>query len=102
MLEEVTRSLGQSGWATLRRVTLPLVSPGLGAAVALCFLAASTELTATLILAPTGTRTLATEFWSHSSAVQYGAAAPYAILLILVSLPATVLLARQVRPRSSS
>ncbi len=102
VLEEVSRSLGQSGFATLRRVTLPLVSPGLGAAIALCFLAASTELTATLILAPTGTRTLATEFWSHSSAVQYGAAAPYAILLILVSVPATVLLARQVRPRSSS
>ena len=55
-----------------------------------------------MILAPTGTRTLATEFWSHSSAVQYGAAAPYAILLILISLPATVLLARQVRPRSSA
>jgi iron(III) transport system permease protein len=102
VLEEVSRSLGQSGWATLRRVTLPLVSPGLGAAIALCFLAVSTELTATLILAPTGTRTLATEFWSHSSAVQYGAAAPYAILLILVSVPATVLLARQVRPRSSA
>jgi len=102
VLEEVSRSLGQSGWATLRRVTLPLVSPGLGAAVALVFLAVSTELTATLILAPTGTRTLATEFWSHSSAVQYGAAAPYAILLILISVPATVLLARQVRPRSST
>ncbi len=101
VFDEVSRSLGQSGWATLRRVTLPLISPGLGAAIALCFLAASTELTATLILAPTGTRTLATEFWSHSSALQYGAAAPYAVLLILISLPATVLLARQVRPRSS-
>ena len=102
VFDDVSRSLGQSGWATLRRVTLPLISPGLAAAIALCFLAASTELTATLILAPTGTRTLATEFWSHSSAVQYGAAAPYAILLILISLPATVLLARQVRPRSST
>ena len=100
-LDEVAHSLGQSGPATLRRVTLPLVAPGLGAAIALVFLAVSTELTATLVLSPTGTRTLATEFWSHSSAVEYGAAAPYAVLLVLVSVPATVLLAMQVRPRTS-
>jgi iron(III) transport system permease protein len=100
-LEQVSRSLGQSAWATLRRVTVPLVAPGLGAGAALTFLAVSTELTATLILAPTGTSTLATEFWSNSSAVRYGAAAPYALLLILVSLPATYVLGRQMRPRRS-
>ena len=32
----------------------------------------------TLLLAPIGTRTLATQFWSESSAMAYGAAAPYA------------------------
>ena len=101
LLEQVSRSLGQSAWATFRRVTVPLVAPGLGAGAALTFLAVSTELTATLILAPTGTSTLATEFWSNSSSVQYGAAAPYALLLILVSLPATYVLGRQVRPRRS-
>lgn len=99
VLEEVARSLGQSGWGAFRRVTLPLVAPGVGAGAALVFLAVSTELTATLLLAPTGTTTLATEFWSASSAVRYGAAAPYALLLVLASLPATVLLARQTRPR---
>ncbi len=102
VLDEVSYSLGQSDLATMRRVIVPLVAPGLGAALALTFLAISTELTATLILAPTGTRTLATEFWSHSAAVEYGAAAPYALLLILISVPATVLLALQVRPRRST
>ncbi|WP_372727880.1 ABC transporter permease [Nocardioides sp.] len=102
VLEEISHSLGQSSWNTFRRVTVPLVAPGLGAGAALTFLAISTELTATLILAPTGTSTLATEFWSDSSAVRYGAAAPYALLLILVSLPATWLLARQAQPRESS
>ena len=64
--------------AAARRVTLPLVLPGLGASLALVSLAVSTELTATLLLSPIGTSTLATEFWSRASAVAYGAAAPYA------------------------
>lgn len=99
VLDEVSRSLGQSAWSTFRRVTLPLVGPGVGAGAALVFLAISTELTATLLLSPLGTETLATKFWSNSSAVRYGAAAPYALLLILAALPATILLSRQARPR---
>jgi iron(III) transport system permease protein len=95
VLDEVSRSLGDGPWATAWRVTLPLLRPGLGAGAALVFLAVSTELTATLLLSPLGTNTLATEFWSHASAVQYGAAAPYAVLLVLVSMPATFLLSRQ-------
>ncbi|RNL64318.1 iron ABC transporter permease [Nocardioides marmoriginsengisoli] len=102
LLDEVSRSLGQSTWATFRRVTLPLVSPGVGAGAALVFLAISTELTATLLLSPIGTDTLATKFWSASSSVQYGAAAPYAVLLILAALPATVMLSRQARPQEVS
>lgn len=98
VLDEVSRSLGQSGAATFRRVTLPLVAPGVGSGAALVFLAISTELTATLMLAPTGTETLATQFWSASSEARYGAAAPYALLLVLASLPATVLLSRQAAP----
>ncbi len=96
VLEDVSASLGLSRPATLWRVTLPMIRSGLGAGAALVFLAVSTELTATLLLSPIGTTTLATEFWSKSSSVQYGAAAPYALLLILVSVPATWMLSRQV------
>lgn len=98
VLDEVSRSLGDSAWRTFRRVTLPLVSPGIGTGAALVFLAISTELTATLLLSPIGTDTLATKFWSYSSSVKYGAAAPYALLLILAALPVTVMLSRQARP----
>lgn len=101
VLDQVSRSLGQSSWQTFRRVTLPLVAPGVGAGAALVFLAIGTELTATLLLSPIGTSTLATEFWAASASVRYGAAAPYALLLVLASLPATVLLSRQSRPRRS-
>ena len=94
VLEEVSGALGQGSWATFQRVTMPLVAPGIGAGAALVFIAIATELTATLLLAPIGTRTLATQFWSESSSLSYGAAAPYALLLVLLSIPATFLLGR--------
>jgi iron(III) transport system permease protein len=95
VLEDVARSLGLGPVRTFLRVTLPLVRSGVGAGAALVFLAVSTELTATLLLAPIGTVTLATEFWTNASSVQYGAAAPFGVLLVVLSLPATVLLGRE-------
>jgi iron(III) transport system permease protein len=97
VLDDVAHSLGLGPVRTLRRVTLPLLAPSMGAGAALVFLAVATELTATLMLSPIGTHTLATEFWSASSDLRYGAAAPYAILLVLISVPATLLLMRQER-----
>jgi iron(III) transport system permease protein len=94
VLDDVSHSLGVGPIATARRVTVPLIAPGIGAGAALVFLAVSTELTATLMLAPIDTATLATRFWSESSSVAYGAAAPYAILMVLISVPAAVLLGR--------
>jgi iron(III) transport system permease protein len=56
------------------------------------FLTAVTELTATLLLAPIGVQTLATQFWAYQSAVAYGAAAPYALFIVaLAVVPAAVL-----------
>ena len=97
VFDDVARSLGASPFSTFRRVTLPLIAPGIGAGAALVFLAVVNELTATLLLAPIGTQTLATQFWSNSSSVAYGAAAPYAVVMILISCPATFLLTRSVR-----
>jgi iron(III) transport system permease protein len=92
VLDDVAHALGCGPLETLRRVTLPLIAPGLGAGAALVFLAVVTELTATLLLAPIGTRTLATQFWSNTSSVAYGAAAPYAALMVILSAPVTLLL----------
>ena len=94
VFDDVARALGCGPLETLRRVTLPLVAPGLGAGSALVFLAVVTELTATLLLAPIGTRTLATQFWSNSASIAYGAAAPYAALMVILSAPVTLLLTR--------
>jgi iron(III) transport system permease protein len=94
-LEHAARSLGCRPFAVLRRVTLPLIAPGLGAAATLVFLSTVTELTATLLLAPIGTQTLATEVWSNTRNLAYGAAAPYAALMVAVSAVPTYLLTRR-------
>ena len=95
-LEEASRSLGLSPIRSFLRVTLRLIAPAAGAGAALVFVAVATELTATLLLAPTGTRTLAMRFWSLSSELDYAAAAPYALVLVALSIPVTVALFREV------
>ena len=95
-LSEAARSLGQGGVATFGRVVLPLVGPSALAGFVLVFLATTTELTATLLLAPTGTQTLATAFWAASDELDYAASAPYAALMILLSAPLALLLRRQI------
>ncbi|HEY5195268.1 MAG TPA: iron ABC transporter permease [Solirubrobacteraceae bacterium] len=91
-LADVGESLGRGPIAVFLRVTLPLLVPGILAGFCLVFLFAVTELTATLLLAPIGVQTLATQFWAYQSEVAYGAAAPYAlIIIVLAALPAIVL-----------
>ena len=94
-LEEASRSLGSSPTTTFLRVTLRLTAPAAAAAAALVFVSVATELTATLLLAPTGTRTLSMQFWSFSSELDYAAAAPYALVLVVLAIPVTLVLLRQ-------
>ncbi len=94
-LEEASRSLGVPAGATFVRVTLPLTAPAAAAGAALVFVAVATELTATLLLAPTGTRTLSMRFWSLSSELDYAAAAPYALIMVVLAIPVTLVLLRQ-------
>ncbi len=91
-LEDTARALGLGWFATLRRVVLPLAGPGLGAAASMVFISVVTELNATLLLAPIGTHTLATQVWTDTSTLAFAAAAPYAALLTALSLAASGLL----------
>lgn len=94
-LEQAARSLGRTPTQALWHITLRLAAPGVASGMAMVFLAITTELTATLLLAPNGTQTLATAFWAHSSEIDYAAAAPHAVLMVLLSLPLTWLLHTQ-------
>jgi len=93
-LDEMARSLGHRPLAALRRVTLRLAGPGLAAAFCLVFLSVVTELTATLLLIPTGSATLATQFWSYEQNLSYGQAAPFALLMIAVAAVPSYVLGR--------
>jgi iron(III) transport system permease protein len=94
-LDEAAQALGKPPLLAFIRVTLRLTAPAAAGGAALVFLAIANELTATLLLSPNGTRTLATEFWSKSSEIDYAGAAPYALLMILLSAPMTYLLFQQ-------
>jgi iron(III) transport system permease protein len=91
-LEWVAASLGIRPGTVFRKITLRLAAPSLAAAAALVFLAIVNELTATLLLAPIGTRTLATQFWALTGELDYAAAAPFAAVMIALSLPLSALL----------
>lgn len=87
-LEEAGRSLGKRPAHVFRRVTLPLVRPGLLAAGAMVFLTAMKELPTTLILSPIGFDTLAVQVWTNISEAFFArAAAPTLLLILLSSVP---------------
>jgi iron(III) transport system permease protein len=92
MLEDVARSLGRPSSAVWRTVTLPLAMPGIAAGAVLVFITGMKELPATLFLRTTGMETLATRLWTHTTVASYAAAAPYAGLLVLLTVIPTWLL----------
>ena len=95
-LEESARSLGRRPIQVFFQITLPLIRPGIIAGASLVFLTAMKELPATLLLAPIGVRTLATEVWTAVSEAYFARAAAPALLLILCSsLPLALLSVRE-------
>jgi iron(III) transport system permease protein len=94
-LERAAMSLGRPPLSAVWRTTIRLAAPGVAASLALSALGITNELTGTLLLAPNGTRTLATKFWALTSELDYVPAAPYALLMIVLALPLTWLLRKQ-------
>ena len=92
-LAEMGRSLGYGPVMVFVRVTLPLILPGVVASWCLVFLSSVTELTATLVLVPTDVQTLATQFWAYQTNTSYGAAAPYALVILLLAAVPNLLVA---------
>ncbi|WP_436929286.1 ABC transporter permease [Halosimplex halobium] len=84
-LTEAARTLGRSRSAAFRRITLPLIAPGVIGGAALVFLTTMKELPATLLLHPTGFETLVTYIWSLRESGNYGEIAVPALALIVVS-----------------
>lgn len=84
-LVEAARTLGHQPSQAFRRITLPLVAPGIVAGAALVFLTTMKELPATLMLHPTGFDTIVTYIWLVQGSGAYGRAAVPALLLVGLS-----------------
>ena len=95
--EDVSASLGASRWTTLRRVTLPMVGPAVGAGAVLCFARALGEFGATITFAgnfPGTTRTMPIAIYL---AMEQSPQAAIALSIVLVAISAVVLVALRSR-----
>jgi len=99
-VEEAARGLGRGPLDVFRTITAPLALGGVLAGAALVFLHAVKELPATLLLAPIGFETLATEIWRQSISGFFEASAIPALVLLLVAAPPLYLLSERGTVRS--
>jgi iron(III) transport system permease protein len=84
--------MGRGPVSAFLSVTAPQLVGGLAAGAALVFVYAIKELPATLLLAPIGFETLATDVWRQTTFGFYEAGAVPALLLLLLAAPALYLL----------
>lgn len=94
-LEESARILGHNSWQTLRKITIPLVYPGIISGAALIFLTAIKELPATLLLSPIGFKTFATQIWVATNDAAFVDAAATSLGLLIVCTGLTLVLVSQ-------
>jgi iron(III) transport system permease protein len=83
-LEEAAASLGARWSTTVRRIALPLILPGLAAGAMLAFVTALGEFVASILLYTHRTRPISIEILSQLRAFDLGAAAAYAVLLMVM------------------
>ena len=94
-LVEAARTLNAGRVETFRKVTFPLILPGVVAGGILVFLTTMKELPATLMLQPSGVDTLVTIIWAAHETLYYQYAAVPALILVVVSALSMVVLLRQ-------
>jgi molybdate transport system permease protein len=91
--EDAAATLGAGRWTTLRRVTLPLIAPSLGAGVALCWARALGEFGATITFAGNLPGTTQTMPLAVYLALETDLEAAVALSLVLLAISLAVLVA---------
>jgi iron(III) transport system permease protein len=84
-LEEAAASLGAGPWATLGRVTVPLLQPALAAGASLAFVTALGDFVTSIVLYTYDTRPIAMEILSSLRQNELGIAAAFGVVLMLAS-----------------
>jgi iron(III) transport system permease protein len=94
---EAARTLGASPAETVRRVWLPLLTPGVFSALLLVLIDVMKEMPATLLLRPFGWDTLAVRIFEMTSEGEWARAALPSLTLVLVGLLPVYLLMKRAR-----
>jgi putative spermidine/putrescine transport system permease protein len=91
-LLDASHSLGASQWMTFRRVTLPLIAPGLGSGAFLAFMASFDNIPVSLFLADERTEVLPIHLWQQietnldvRTAAASGVIVIFTIVLMLIA-----------------
>jgi len=98
-MDQVSRSLGHSPVATLRKVHIPIIRGSLLTAILIVFVDVMKELPATLILRPFNFNTLAVRAYELASDERLADAALASLTIVLVGLLPVVLLTRAISRR---
>jgi putative spermidine/putrescine transport system permease protein len=94
--EEAASTLGGRPVTVFRRVTLPMMAPGIVAATALCFLVSFDEVVITLFLTGPRLTTLPVELFHHVESRADPLVASVSVLLILLTLAVVMIVDRTV------
>jgi iron(III) transport system permease protein len=84
-LDEASASLGCGPWATFRRVTLPLLRPALAAGGSLAFVGALGDFVTSIVLYTYDSRPISIEIMSSLRVSEFGVAAAFGVILMIVS-----------------
>jgi len=93
-LEEAARGLGSTWWYAFRRISLPLLSRGIAAGALLAYVSAVGEFVATILLYPPRYRTLSIAINDELYLANYGTAASFGVVQVLLVLIALIVAAR--------
>src|SRR5262249_10200013 len=85
-LLDASQSLGAGGWTTFRRVTLPLIAPGLRAGAFLAFMASFDNVPVSLFLADERSEMLPIHLWPQIQANLHVRTAPVSGLIVMFTL----------------
>ena len=83
-LEEVAETSGASWWRTFRRITLPLLVPGLVAGWSYILMVSIRELSSSILLYSPGNQVLSIEIWNRWNAGRFGDLAALGVIMIVV------------------
>ncbi|MBR9912183.1 MAG: iron ABC transporter permease [Gammaproteobacteria bacterium] len=95
--QEAAQTLGSSQWQVLRRIYIPLLTPGMFTALLLVFVDTMKEMPATLLLRPFGWDTLAVRIYEMTAEGEWERAALPALTLVIISIPPVIIMIRRSR-----